>query len=210
MKRILILFLLFLVSKTTFSQNGGQFYENNVIYVRLIGYVNNNYIFTVKNKQSCTATIRTKIDNDPAVDYVVNSNDSIWVYIPRPPFTEVKFRSKAETACISNPDMGWLEVTTSLGVLSLNENNIIIPIRTPNTYKISLFGGILKSDFGNLSDKQTVIIYDGMGRTLFTQRILVVKKHEINLNNFLTTGLNFISVHIENKTYDHYFFKVIR
>ena len=210
MKRIIILLLLFFVSKFTFSQNGGQFFENNVIYVRLIAYSEGNYIFTVKNKQNCVAIIRTKADTDPAVDYVVNPNDSVWVYIPRPPLTEIKFRSKAETSCISNPDMGWLEIVTILGVLSLNETNIIRPIRMPSTYKVSLVGEVLKSDFGNLSDKQIIVVYDGLGRILFKHSSLVIKRNEINLSNYMARGINFICVYIENKTYDYYLFKVIK
>lgn len=212
MKTHLITFLLLLTSTLSFSQNGGQFRENNVASIRLIAYSDGNYIFTVKNKQNCVAIIRTKVDTDPAVDYTVNPNDSVWVYIPRPPLTQIKFRAKAETSCpgFTNPDMGFLEIIDALGVLSLNEDNLIRPIRTQSKYEVSLVGGVLKSNFGQFNNNQTIIIYDGFGRVHFKQTNMVFKRYEIDIKNFLVNGLNIICVYVDNKTYDYHVFRVVK
>ncbi len=204
MKTHLITFLLLLISNFSFSQNGGQFFENNVIRINYLGYSNEQHTFIVCNKQDCEARIRTKADQDSAIDIIVRALECETVYVARPTNINILFRAKAETACITRPDMGWLEINTSLVVLSLNETNVIKPIRSSSTYKVSFVGGILKSDFGNLSDNQITIIYDGVGRILFKHRCWVKKQYEINLNDFLVRGMNFISVYIENKTYDYH------
>jgi hypothetical protein len=212
MKQFLIFTLLCLLSFFGYSQNGGQFPENNVIRVEYLGYFNGNHTARVCNKQTCEARIRTKADQDPAVDIIVPPNSCVIVTVTRPTSAAVLFRSKAETSCPSftNPDMGWLEVDFIFGVLNLSENNIIRIVRGPSTYNVSLLGGVLKSDFGQFSERQTVIIYDNLGRQLFYHRDFVNKKYQIDLNRFFLNGVNFVRVFIENKFYDYHTFKFIK
>jgi hypothetical protein len=212
MKKFLILTVFLISSFFGFSQNGGQFPENNVIKVEYLGYFNGNHTAKVCNKQDCEARIRTKADQDPAVDVIVPANGCVIVLIARPSSTSVLFRAKAETSCpnFTNPDMGWLETTLVSGVLNLVDDNRIIIVRGPSTYNISFIGGVLKSDFGQLSEKQKIVVYDGFGRVLFEHNIFVKKQFQIDLNRYFTKGLNFVRVFIENKFYDYYTFKIIK
>ena len=106
--------------------------------------------------------------------------------------------------------MGWIETTLVSGVLNLVDDNRIIIVRGPSTYNISFIGGVLKSDFGQLSEKQKIVVYDGFGRVLFEYNIFVKKQFQIDLNRYFTKGLNFVRVFIENKFYDYYTFKIIK
>jgi hypothetical protein len=212
MKQFLIFTLLCLLSFFGYSQNGGQFPENNVIRVEYLGYFNGNHTARVCNKQTCEARIRTKADQDPAVDVIVPANGCVIVTVSRPTSASVLFRAKAETSCPSftNPDMGWLETTFINGVLNLTENNIIRIVRGPNIYNVSLIDGILKSDFGNLSENQHILIFNISGVKLYDRENFVSKKDQINLNPYLKPGLNFVKVLINNKFYDIFTFKIIK
>jgi len=212
MKQFLIFTLLCLLSFFGYSQNGGQFPENNVIRVEYLGYFNGNHTARVCNKQTCEARIRTKADQDPAVDVIVPANGCVIVTVSRPTSASVLFRAKAETSCPSftNPDMGWLETTFINGVLNLTENNIIRIVRGPNIYNVSLIDGILKSDFGNLSENQHILIFNVSGVKLYDRENFVSKKDQINLNPYLKPGLNFVKVLINNKFYDIFTFKIIK
>jgi hypothetical protein len=209
MKRILTILLCLLFSIIGYSQNGGQYFENNVIIVKFIAYSNGEYIFSVINKQECTARIRTKADQDPAVDVVINAGDSVWVSVPRPQNVEILFRAKAETFCVSNPDMGWLEVKLNLGVLDLTITPFIHIYRESNIYKVILKNNILKSEFPT-PENQIVLIYDGIGNRLFYQKSFVRKQYEIDISSHLKPGLNFIRVVIENRQYSNFLFKVVK
>lgn len=212
MKRHLISFLLLLISNFSFSQNGGQFNENNVAVIRLIAYSDGNYIFTVKNKQNCVTTIRTRTDTDPAVDYTVNPNDSVWVYIPRPPLTQIKFRAKAETSCpnFTNPDMGFLEIITILGTLSLNENPYINIPRNKTDLNVSMNGTKLKTITGNVNYIQDIIIYDDLGRIIYKIKRNIKGYSEYDLHNFMKNGFNIIKVFVDDKKYSNFTFKLIK
>ena len=98
MKKFLIFTLLCLLSFFGYSQNGGQFPENNVIRVEYLGYFNGNHTARVCNKQTCEARIRTKADQDPAVDVIVPANGCVIVTVSRPTSASVLFRAKAETS----------------------------------------------------------------------------------------------------------------
>jgi len=164
----------------------------------------------VKNKQSCPAVIRTKADTDPAIDYNVGPNDSIWVLIPRPSFTEIKFRAKAETSCVSNPDMGWLEIITALGVLSLENRPGIVFIRENHQYKVFFDKGFLNFDFGLLTENVNISVFDNNGRLTYSQFSQVKKNLSLNTNLFLSKGLNYVRVYVQNKFYDYYTFKIFK
>jgi hypothetical protein len=212
MKQFLIFTVLCLLSFFGYSQNGGQFNENNVIRVEYLGYFNGNHSAKVCNKQTCEVRIRTKADQDPAVDIIVPPNECVIVTVARPTSAAVLFRAKSETSCpnFTNPDMGWLEVNFISSVLNLTEGNIIRIIRGPNKYNVSLIDGVLDSDFGNLSENQHILIFNISGIKLYDRKIFVSKKSQINLNPYLKPGLNFIKVLIENKNYDMFIFKVYK
>lgn len=209
MKKILTILILLLFSILGYSQNGGQHFENNVIIIKLIGYSNGEYIFSVINKQTCTARIRTKVDRDPAVDVTINAGDSVWINVPRQQGGEILFRAKAETFCVSNPDMGWLEIKLNLTVLSLLQTPDIIITNYNLINQVSLINSVLVSKF-TVPHTQFIYVYDVIGNKLFYQKSYIHKQSEINLFPYLKNGINFIKVIIENKIYNTYLFKVVK
>ena len=210
MKRFLIFTLLSLLSLFGYSQNGGQFFENNVIKVFYLGYSFGEHTFRVCNKQSCEARIRTKADQDPAVDIQVIPDSCAIVSVPRPNPTNIKFRAKAETSCPSftNPDMGWLELNTSNFALNLVEGNNITVVRGPNKLELSINGGILKSSYGSLNYIEHIRIYSIIGDVKFEEVTFARRLHTTDLNNYLKVGLNIIEVIIvDNNSPERFIFK---
>lgn len=213
MKRFLIFTLLSLLSLFGYSQNGGQFFENNVIKVFYLGYSNGLHTFRVCNKQNCEARIRTKADQDPAVDIQVKADSCVIVSAPRPTPANIKFRAKAETSCPSftNPDMGWLELNTSNFALNLVEGNNITVVRGPNKLELSINGGILKSSYGSLNYIEHIRIYSLIGDVKYDEVTFARRSNITNLNDYLKIGLNIIEVIIvDNKTPERFIFKYMK
>jgi hypothetical protein len=202
-----ILLILSLLSK---AQNGGQFFENNVIRINYIGYSNGQHIFKVCNKQSCEARIRTKADQDLAIDIIVQSLSCETVAVARPTNINILFRAKAETFCISNPDMGWLELNTSLLTLPLIETNYISIPRGPNKLQISIKNGVYRSSFDNTNYIETIRVYNISGRKLYDKRLSVEKSNYIDLKANLEKGINLIEVIIETNKFDRFVFKYFK
>jgi hypothetical protein len=212
MKKILILTTLLLLSLITFSQNqnGGQWAENNALKIEYLGYSNGIHVIKLYNKQTCDVTVKTKVlgRNDEPVQILASS--FININIPENPGVEVVFKAKPETACSQETDMGWVENRLPGGILNLVEDNHIRIVRGPNTYEVSLKNSVLISDFGSLSELQHVIICDNVGRVLFTQKSFVKQKQQINLRNYLGSGINYVRVFIQNKQYDNFVFKILK
>jgi hypothetical protein len=209
MKKI-ITFILLIISLLSKGQNGGQFFENNVIRVNYLGYSNGQHSFLVCNKQDCEARIRTKADQDVAIDIIVRALGCETVYVARATSINILFRAKAETACITRPDMGWLELNTALLTLPLIENNYVFINRGQNKLEISIKNGIFKSGFGNINYTETVKVYNLFGKKLYEKKHLVEKYHVINLNPYLETGINLIEVVIEANKFDRFVFKYFK
>lgn len=194
------------------AQNGGQFSENNLIKVEYLGYFNGNHTAKVCNKQNCEARIRTKADQDPAMDVIVPANECVIVTVARSTSAAVLFRAKAEKSCPSftNPDMGWVEIDFISCVLNLVDDNRIVVIRGPNKLEISLIGGILNTNYDMVDYTQTIKICNITGVVRYKNVIFVRKSNQINLNNYLHNGLNFIEIMIDNKKIDRFLFKYIK
>jgi hypothetical protein len=212
MKQFLIFTLILMTSLFVKGQNGGQFPENNVIRVEYIGYFNGNHVAKVCNKQNCEARIRTKAEQDPAVDVLVPADSCITILVPRPTSAAILFRAKAETSCPSftNPDMGWLETNFISAVLNFADGNPIRIIREENKYQLTVTNGILSANFGSFSEYMTVMVYQINGNKLYDKKHFVNKNNLINLNEYFRPGLNFVKVFIHNKTYDSFLFKVFK
>ena len=192
------------------SQNGGQFFENNVIRINYLGYFSGQHSFLVCNKQNCEARIRTKAEQDPAIDIIVKALACETVYVARPTSISILFRAKAETACVSNPDMGWLEINTALLTLPLIPTNYIFLERGPNKLEISIKNGVFKSSFTNTNYTQTLRIFNFSGKKLYENRVIVEKTYQININSHLETGINLIEVVIESNKYYRFVFKYFK
>jgi hypothetical protein len=192
------LFLLLLLSLNAVSQNGGQFFENSVIRINYIGYSDGSHIFKVCSKQNCEARIRTKAERDPAVDIIVQALSCETVRVARPTNINILFRAKAETFCISNPDMGWLELNTSLLTLPLIETNYVFIDRGPNKLEISIKAGKFKRVF-SLS-----------GKKLYENKSIIEKTSSIDISPYLETGINLVEVIIETRRFDRFVFKYFK
>jgi hypothetical protein len=209
MKNILtcILLILSLLSK---AQNGGQYFENNVIRINYLGYSDGLHVFKVCNKQSCEARIRTKAERDPAIDIIVQALSCETVRVARPTSINILFRAKAETFCISNPDMGWLELNTALLTLPLIETNYISIPRGPNKLQISIRNGMYRSSFDNTNYTETIRIYTISSRKLYDKKFSVTKSNYIDLRANLEKGINLIEVIIEANRFDRFVFKYFK
>lgn len=110
MKKIL-LGLVLLLSLSAIGQNGGQFNENNVVKVAVTSHTATTVTITVTNKQPGTADYRVSYaSTDSSV--TIAANGTYVVTIPNTP----KFKVKALTAIISQPDMGWVELDVLEGL----------------------------------------------------------------------------------------------
>lgn len=103
MKKFLLICTIILVSFSLFAQNGGQYAENNVAKVEQIGNT-----FKITNKQNCTANYRVEYGTSLDSNVSIAPNAAI---ILSPAIIAAKFKVKALDACISQPDMGWIELT---------------------------------------------------------------------------------------------------
>ena len=190
--------LLMLFSLIAGAQNGGQFFENNVILIEYVGYFNGQHTFKVHNKQSCEARIRTKAEQDAAIDVQVPSNSYVLVHIARPTPVGILFRAKAETSCISNPDMGWLEINTSLISLSLNDEVIQRVNELRKDINVVYSEGHLKVTTNNsLNYLQTVTVFDPSGSRRYYKTFTMSKGSVLYLHDQIRLGLNFISVRLD-------------
>jgi len=196
--------LLMLFSLMAGAQNGGQFFENNVIRVEYVGYFNGQHTFKVHNKQNCQARIRTKADQDPAIDVQVPTNSHVLVYVPRPTPASILFRAKAETACITNPDMGWLEINTALVPLSLNEEANERVNELNKGISVTYKGGYLRVTTDNSSNYlQTVTVFDLTGFKRYYKSFTMSKNSILYLHDQTRLGLNFISVRLDRNGVVH-------
>lgn len=209
--RLLFLIWFILTSFLSVAQNGGQFSQNDVVSVSYLGYENNIYLFKITNKLDCNVEVRYRFEQTPNVDTTILANSSVYIPISYRPLPSVSFTVKPipQTVCIlggSQVDMGLLEIEIS-AVLDLQPSGFTTNVRNTSNINICIERGILKTDVGNNTFLQVVIIYDVNGRILFKDRRVVNKQCQIPINSHLTSGQNFIIVHIENKLKDVFLLK---
>ena len=212
MKHFLILTLLLLTSVFAKAQNGGQFFENNVIRVHYLGYDSGTHTFKVVNKQNCEVRIRTKADTDAAIDIVVAAGDSFYVNVFRGNPSNVKFRVKAEVSCpdFANPDMGWLELNTAGFILPLDETEYQY-IREKQYMKVQLQNSrYLNIETNNSKHYNlTVQVITLTGARLFYSKSRLHKNANIDLG-YRHSGFMLIRVTIEDGVQHIFNIKVIQ
>jgi len=189
--------LLMLFSLIARAQNGGQFFENNVIRIQYLGYSSGKHSFKVVNKQICEARIRTRAEQDPAVDIQVIANDSSVVQVSRLTPQTIIFKVKAETSCVSNPDMGWLEINTGTLSLPLNEDTKQ-QIQEKRGILVKLSRGVLTvTTNDNITYNQTVEVYSVNGIKQYYKSFRMNKNSVLDLHNQIRLGFNFISIRLD-------------
>ncbi len=137
MKRLLFIVLFSLFSLFSFSQNGGQANENNVLKVEYVGYSNGNHIFKIINKVDCQLGV--KIDKNGATSSQMMTNlqeTIILVTAPQTPQVSIKAKRETGAACKQNPDNGWVELQ-SIIALPVKFGGIVATKVGPNLIKLT-------------------------------------------------------------------------
>jgi hypothetical protein len=97
------------------------------------------------------------------------------------------------------------------GVLPLEETKYISIIRENQKTNVIMVKGILKTKTeNNLLERQNISIFDASGKLLYKSIYNVKGYSEIDLNKYLSTGINYIRVNVENKKYDQFIFKILK
>lgn len=144
MKKLLFVVLFSLFSLLSFSQNGGQSNENNVLKIEYIGYSNGNHIFNVINKVNCELVI--KVDkNGIFADHTLSALQSTFINVPTTGSSQiVTFKAKRQSGalCKQNPDNGWAEL----------QSNYILPIKFGPISVTKINPGLIKLTFESEED----------------------------------------------------------
>lgn len=97
------------------------------------------------------------------------------------------------------------------GVLPLEEKKYITITRENQKTNVTIDKGIIKTKTeNNLLERQTISIFDESGKLLYQNTNNVKGFSEIDLNRYLSPGINYIKVNIENKKYDQFIFKILK
>lgn len=121
MKQFLMALLCSLISFAGLSQNGGQNSENNVLKITYTGWSNGEHIVTLQNKVNCSIVATYNFDG-VTVDVTIPALSSVVLTkaAPQSSTLNAKARRKSGANCISSPDNGWVEITTT---------GVVLPIR---------------------------------------------------------------------------------
>jgi hypothetical protein len=168
----LLLFIALLISLFSYSQNGGQSSENNVLKIEYIGYSSGNHIFKITNKVNCELV--TKLDqNGTFVDHTLSALQSSFINIPASSSSQiVYFKAKREggAICKQNPDNGWTELQSAI-VLSIKFGQITATKINPGLIKLTFESeedntikhyNILVSEDGKVYRKAHILFPDGI------------------------------------------------
>jgi len=87
----------------------------------------------------------------------------------------------------------------------------IRPVRPEIKTNVAIVNGILKTEIENRrTQKQSVIIFNSTGKTLYKNVMNVVGNLSIDINWYLVSGMNFIKVMLENERYEQWTFKILK
>jgi len=144
MKKLLIAVLFSLFSLFSYSQNGGQSNENNVLRIEYIGYSNGNHIFSVINKVNCELVV--KVDkNGTFADHTLSALQSIFINVPVTSSSQIvifKAKRQSGASCKQNPDNGWAEL----------QSNYVLPIKFGPMSVTKVSSGLIKLTFESEED----------------------------------------------------------
>lgn len=119
MKKLLLCFLVSLLSLTGWAQNGGQANANDFLRIDYVGYSNGSHVFKIKNLQPCMEVVRYSFGGSSQNDTVVIfPYEAVYVSYPASQLTTVSAKAKVTDLCgVSAPDRGWVEVSSLGNVL---------------------------------------------------------------------------------------------
>jgi hypothetical protein len=125
MKKLLFIVLFSLFSLFSFSQNGGQANENNVLKIEYVGYNNGNHIFKIINKIDCELGVKIDKNGVTSSQMMTNLQETVvLVTAPQTPQINIKVKRESGTSCKQNPDNGWVELQSTIA-LPIKFGNII-------------------------------------------------------------------------------------
>jgi len=172
MKKLLFIALFSLFSLITYSQNGGQSSENNVLKIEYIGYSNGNHIFNIINKVNCELVV--KVDkNGTFAEHTLSALQSTFINVPATSNSQiVTFKAKRQSGalCRQNPDNGWAELQSNF-VLPITFGKITAAKVSPNLIKLTFeskedntikYYNIMVSEDGKIFRKAHVLFPDGI------------------------------------------------
>lgn len=120
-----------------YSQNGGQFNENNVLKVDYVGYNNGNHIFKIINKINCVLGVKIDKNGITSSQTMMGLQETVIV-VTAPQTPQINIKAKRETGaqCQQNPDNGWVELQSSI-VLPIKFGGIVATKVNPNLIKVT-------------------------------------------------------------------------
>lgn len=101
----LIVTLLCAIAFTSYSQNGGQYPENDNIKFQYVGKVGADYFTNIVNKKSCELTVKTEY-NHAFTEVTVPANGS---YAFNMGTNVMPLKAKTVQVNCGSPDNGWIE-----------------------------------------------------------------------------------------------------
>jgi len=97
------------------------------------------------------------------------------------------------------------------GTLPLGTYNPIVFIRDQKRSSVTLTNGILKTEIeNNTVVTQRIMIYDASSKLLFDKKATVKTISEIDIKNYMSNGINFIKVILENKKNEVFILKCLK
>jgi len=137
MKTVLLTVML-LCSLLGYSQNGGQFNENNVLKVDYVGYNNGNHIFKIINKINCVLGVKIDKNGVTSSQTMAGLQETVIVVTaPQTPQITIKAKRESGANCRQNPDNGWVELQSS----------IVLPIKFGGITAIKVSSNLIKLTF---------------------------------------------------------------
>jgi hypothetical protein len=142
-----------------YSQNGGQFNENNVLKVDYVGYSNGNHIFKIINKVNCDLGVKIDKNGVTSSQMMTGLQETvILVTAPQTPQINVKAKRESGANCRQNPDNGWVELQSSVvlpikfgGITAtkISKNLIKLTFDVEEDHTIKSYGIMLSPDGKN-------------------------------------------------------------
>lgn len=172
MKQLLILTLTLVTTLTSFSQNGGQANENNILKITYTGWYSGSHHVTLQNKLNCS--VKANYNFDGVVKDTLMLPLSTVLLTKSALATSVldaKAKRISGADCVSTPDNGWVEVKTilsslpikfkSIGVSRIDSKTIRLTFEAEEDNTISHYNVRLSND-GKSFKTITVIFPDGV------------------------------------------------
>lgn len=164
-----------------YSQNGGQFNENNVLKLEYVGYSSNAHIYKVTNKVNCQLGIKIDQPGGTSSQTMVGLQQTL-VSITAPQTPQVNLKAKREfgASCKQNPDNGWVELQSSIvlpikfgKILATRVSSKTIKLQFESEEDLSISHYDVKISYDAKNFKKVVVLFPNgvIGHKLYTAYI---------------------------------------